>query len=230
MEELWSTDDLAGDDIDPAHYDSYLENRLRELDKKAYEIQDRDDEFVQALRKLITHYNIDPGVLVVHPGSGTHVGVARVFGKEHVVHVDPDNGVIGALTASDYRAELSKIEEYNPREKAGLMVALNSCGVPDREMLSRVLEPGALIISNNYSGWAKELAGIEGTALVGAVLPSYHAGGKFVQGADIPEEAIGSSQVTYQIEDNVSDDVYRFTRETPNYPDALFVFRFEPNT
>jgi hypothetical protein len=152
---------------------------------------DTDDSFVDSLKIIMESLGEKMGVSVIYPGSGAHVGVARVFGKEYVVHVDPDTDAFDALNNNGYAAVKSTIEDYMPAEPADGMVALNSYGTPSKELIGRLVKSGGFVVANNYTHWASELAKMgETLELVGAVMPDYHPhDSEFVDVSKIPEGA-----------------------------------------
>ncbi len=192
---------------------------------------DKEDDFVKTIRDLKERLGIADGSKVVYPGSSTHVGVARVFGKERVVHVDPSEEACEALEVSGYLVEQMRIEDYVPDEKADVIVALNSYGEPTAAMLEQVLKPGAFVIANNYTHWAAELFALEDVSLVGAVLPAYgHENSHYVTDKEVSDTAIAILPSTIYIKDgNIASGpgpgVFEFPDSQPNYPDALFVFK-----
>lgn len=192
---------------------------------------DEDDAFVSRLRSLKDALDVPDDAKVVYSGSSTHVGVARVFGKENVVHVDPEEEACDALSAAGYIAEALKIEDYHPEKKVDVLVGLNSYGTPNEEAIKSIVKPGGLIVVNNYTHWASELNQLEGVTLKAALLPSYMAEGAklVVDGGNIPDNATSLESVTYKIGRDGSinskdPDAFEFTEESPVYPDGLFIF------
>lgn len=211
-----------------------LEALVRQsLDDKLEIFGDIENNFVLALRDLKAQLDLADGTKVIYPGSSTHVGVARVFGKENVVHVDPSEEACQSLSGSGYQVAQTGIEDYLPSEKADLLVALNSYGEPTPAILERVLEPGALIIANNYTLWAHELNAIDGVAMIGAVMPAYSSpDASFVAAPEVPETATDIISATYHFKDGQQVDHHHpegfsFTDQEPNFPDALFVFQLD---
>lgn len=219
--------------IVPVDYASNAELPVPSFEKvDAYELSgDMDDSFVTTLRGIKDWLQIPDDATVIYPGSSVHVGVARVFGKENVVHVDPDEIAARSLSGADYMAVESTIEEYIPEEPVDVMVALNSYGKITDTILERLLKPGGLVIANNYTHWAHDLSEMPGVTLESAVLPSYgDVNASYLEGGDIPVNACGLTVQYWRIsregrievgtpEDNT------FAEKSPNYPDGLFVFR-----
>ena len=205
------------------------------LSKKLEVFGDEEEPFVQSLRVLKDALHIHEDAQVVYPGSSTHVGVARVFGKECVTHVDPEDEACSVLKNAGYTAEAIGIEDYHPKEPADLMVALNSYGEPTAKMLKNVLKPGGLVITNNYTHWATELSAIEGVTLQSAMLPDYRSGNaELVDSARVPKNATeiveqefvitrGGRMLPYEPGERAEGLVTSIS--SPRYPDALFVFR-----
>lgn len=193
---------------------------------------DTDDSFVDSLKTIIHSLGEKKDVSVIYPGSGAHVGVARVFGKEHVVHVDPDTDAFDALNNNGYAAVKSTIEDYMPNAPADGMVALNSYGTPSKELIGRLVKPGGFVVANNYTHWASVLAKMgETLELVGAVMPDYQLhDSEFVDNSKIPKGAteIDKAYILVDRDANVkpgTPDNFTIQNESPRYPDALFVFR-----
>lgn len=196
---------------------------------------DREDTFVVALRKIKDHLSIAEDAKFIYPGSATHVGVARVFGAESVTHVDPDTDACRALSAAGYLVAHTGIEDFHPPEQFDGIVALNSYGVPRREMITEIVKPGGVIIANNYTHWAAKLAEMEELKLITAFGPAYYSeDARMYEGPDIPTDATSLGALYIKIEDGVvsygSPDDYTFAEDTPKYPDALFVFRLSERT
>ena len=196
---------------------------------------DSDDSFVCALRGIKDKLNLEDGSTVVYPGSHTHVGVARVFGKENVTHVDPDHEATQVLAKADFKAVETGVEDYEPDEPADVMVALNSYGSPTSEIVQRLVKPGGFVIANNYTHWANKLNGLQDSLrLVAAIMPSYGAAdARLVEASELPEEATGSDVVYSKLEGG--GEISRGTPEDHDVaiemsrnPDALFIFeRFQ---
>ena len=224
----------GGDDMD-----SSTRARLVEILKLGADLAirpevfgDCEDHFVVALRGIKTDIPLADDVKIAYPGSGTHVGVARVFGRENVTHVDPDATACSALTEAGYRAEAVGIENFCPPEPIDGIVALNSYGSPTHEIITKIVKPGGFIIANNYTHWAAELGRIQGLTLHAVLAPAYYAESpQLYRGSDIPTNATGLGICYLKIRDGVvsygSPDDYTYADETPNYPDALFVFRLD---
>jgi len=219
-----------------------LQQELTEAGSRRYELFGADDKdgFVVGLRALRDFLDLPDDPKVVYPGSSTHVGVAYVFGKNNVTHVDPEKGACESLEAAGYHTRVCGIEDYHPDEKADLMIALNSYGEATSVMVREVMEPGGLVISNNYTGWAVDLSKLDNVTLIAAMLPAYGEDASIVTGSDIPPDATGSTDITYRVSKEgkmitsqgspdafLTSDPYatEFTEASPNYPDALFVFR-----
>lgn len=194
---------------------------------------DMDDSFVTTLRGVKDWLQIPDDANIVYPGSSAHVGVARVFGKENVVHVDPDEIAVRTLTSADYAAVKSTIEEYKPVEPADVMVALNSYGSITADVLERLVKPGGIVIANNYTHWAHELSKLPNVTLESALLPSYmDENASYVEGDDIPDGACDLVMQYWRISREGSVELgtpanNTFAEESPKYPDGLFVFRLK---
>lgn len=224
-------DSLTADELRDRAKRILANNPLERQDK--LEISgDLDDSFVTALKGIKDLIGIKPDASVIYPGSSTHVGVARVFGKEAVTHVDPDERVKVALEESGYRGVTSGIEQYVPDEPVDVIVALNSYGKPDADIISRLVKPGGWIIANNYTGWARDVNTVPGLELKAAVLPTYmDSNRQLLQGDEIPPDA--TEDVAYYmkmspegkitpgtVQDHTISDV------SARYPDGLFAFQF----
>ncbi len=194
---------------------------------------DEKDEFVVALKRIKTQLGIEPGSSVIYPGSSTHAGVARVFGKEHVQHVDPDGAAMKVMEAEGYNVTVSTIEDYHPLEQADVMVALNSYGVVTPEILDRLIKKGGYIIANNHTYWAHEIVEMHTTELVGAVMPDYRmATASWMKGEQIPSDATDIVTQYYVLKDNGNvvrgtAESHTFEDESARYPDALFIFKLK---
>lgn len=208
------------------------ETALSDHELPAYELRgDEDDDFVQSLRTFQRQFNVRQDANVIYPGSSTHVGVARAFGKNQVTHVDPDIGAAKALHQHGYKVIDKKIEDYEPDEKGDVVVALNSYGNLTQAEADRLIKEGGYLVANNYTGWANDAAHLENFSLVGAMLPAYAEGGTFLEGEDIPQGA--TDIVTNYYLFPPEGGVKRVTADTPGaspdesarYPDGLFVFR-----
>lgn len=193
---------------------------------------DDEDEFVIALRKLKQQLGMNDTSVVIYPGSGTHVGVARVFGKDNVIHVDPDVGSTEVLAERGYLAAASRVEEYSPVKPVDAMVALNSYGVPTAEMVTRLVKPGGYVIANNWTHWAADLAKFgETLELRGAVMPTYQTpDAKFVDAEELPQGVTDIVKQFFVIESGGSmkpgtPEEHAYIDESATYPDALFVFK-----
>lgn len=170
---------------------------------------DEDDGFVRSLRRIKQDFAIARGSSVLYPGSSTHVGVARVFGKEHVIHVDPEEGAVRTLRAAGYLAVQQRVEDYAPAAPADVLVALNSYGSPTAEAIERQVRFGGMIIANNWTSWAHELNQLSShTRLLAAILPSFNA----------PEAELVINP------EQLRGAVDRGTDTGAPYADALFVF------
>jgi len=174
---------------------------------------DKESRKVQVLRDLKETLGLTDTAQIVYPGSSTDVSVARVFGQDNVTHVEPDEGRCKLLIGSGYRAIATRIEDYQPEQPADVIVAFNSYGELTPDILQGMLNPGGVVIANNYTGWAHDLARMPGMELIAAVWPDYdREDAAIYRGEDIPEDiAVGGT-----------------TEEEPRYPDALCVFRFAP--
>jgi hypothetical protein len=205
---------------------------LSEHERPASELSgDEEDDFVQSLRRFKEQFHIPDDAKVIYPGSSTHVGTARAFGKDNVVHVDPDDRAVGVLEGHGYKAVARGISEYTPDEKSDVIVGLNSYGILSQEDVERLLNDGRYLVTNNYTNWAHEAAELENLSLVGAMLPRYEEGGVFLEGEDIPENAtdIVTRYYRFPKEGGVfpakEGDPGALPDESARYPDGLFVFR-----
>jgi hypothetical protein len=193
---------------------------------------DTDDGFVNSLRTIKQVLDVEDGASVIYPGSGVHAGVARVFGKEYVVHVDPDGDACKTLDDNGYVAVQSTIEDYAPHESADGIVALNSYGAPSEELIDLLVKPGGFVVANNYTHWASALSKMDKTLeLVGAMMPAYQlADTEFVDSSKIPEGAMNIDTEYLIVDRNANitagtPDNFTFQNDAPRYPDALFAFR-----
>lgn len=195
-----------------------------------------NDDFVISLGNLKSHLDLADGVAVIYPGSSTHLGVVKVFGKESVTHVDPDVGVCDSLNSKGYFAVPSKIEDFVPDHQVDVIVALNSYGVPNSEIISRLVVPGGLIIANNYTHWAAALSKLEEVTLESGIFPDYSPNiGNFLDADQMPPDATSLHMEYWTItpEGRASigtPEEHNFAQDTPRFPDALFVFRYNPST
>lgn len=213
-----------------AHLASIL-NRFRDRPTELKPYGDEHDEFVVQLRNIAHILGVGQDASVIYPGSNTHAGVARAFGRENVTHVDPDGHATNAMRKAGYHTAQLPIEEYIPEHPADLVVALNSYGQPTREVMNKLVVPEGYVIANNWTGWAHDLTGMTGYAMVGAILPAYNSPeAEWVDAADLPNNPAGKEIVFYKIlpggalsagtlEDNT------FADEEYHNPDALFVFQ-----
>lgn len=210
-------------------------NRLRDEPKELEVYGDEDDAFVVQLRNIAQKLGISQDVSVIYPGSHVHVGVARVFGKEHVTHVDPDADAMRAMQKAGYSVVELPIEEYIPEQPAGLVVALNSYGQPTRKVMDRLLVPGGYVVANNWTGWAHNLSGIKGYETVGAIMPTYSSPeAAWVDSADLPDDSAGKERVYYKMAPGEpmsigTPDDHTYADDEYRNADALFVFRRKPN-
>jgi len=202
------------------------DNWLPELDNK------NDEPFISSLLLLASKLGILPDAKIIYPGSATHTGVAEAFGIGNVVHVDPDEKSCKALGNAGYNAVCDTVEGYTPEEKVDAIIALNSYGAPTSEIIDRLLLPNGVVIVNNYTHWAHEIACLPGMKLEAAILPRYSSG-LLVNSQDIPE---GSTQLRVYYYNFTREgtltagtpDDHSFAEEAADYPDALFAFRYLP--
>jgi hypothetical protein len=214
--------------------DDELVSRLREMIENEAALDvfgDTEDEFVSKLRELKEVLDIKDGAAVIYPGSSSHLGVARVFGREHVVHVDPDKRAALALDEAGCTVVQAGIEDYHPEKPADVMVALNSYGSPSEAMVGSLIKPGGWIITNNYTEWAHEISELPGVKLEAVVLPYYSSpDAKIVTGSEIPEDATDISTEylkisrSGKIEAGTKED-HNIANQAARHPDALFAFR-----
>ena len=201
------------------------------LSRKPEIFGDEEDEFVMALRDIASCLRLGSDVSVIYPGSSTHAGVARVFGKDHVQHVDPDEGAMDVMSAHGYKTTISTIEEYAPTEQADVMVALNSYGEPTLEVIERLVKDGGYIIANNYTRWAYSIMKTGTAELVGAVIPDYRMPtAELVEKDKIDPSATDISTSYIILEDGGAvkegtPENHSFADERAKYPDELFVFK-----
>lgn len=191
-----------------------------------------DDPFLGPLQTIREHLELPDDVSVAYPGSATHTTVAEFFGKDKVVHIDPDEGTCKALRASGYQAVAQTIEDYIPTEPHDLIVTLNSYGTLTEEKVRQVVKPGGYIVTNNYTYWAGELAAMTDTVeLKAAILPAWSdASAKFIEGEAIPDNATDIVTKYLKISreakiTNGTPEDHDLAQPTPAYPDGLFVFQ-----
>jgi hypothetical protein len=218
--------DISGATGDLAKTAFSSPEHVRSLELSATE----DDEFVESLQSIRDKLDLPENAEVIYPGSGDHIGVARVFGRDHVVHVDPDEHAINVLEHHGFKAVAEKISDYSPRDRSDAIVALNSYGRLTEEDVNRLLKDGGYLVTNNYTGWANDAASLENLSLVGGMIPSY-SDGAYYEGDDLPEGAT-----------DIVTRYYRFPKEggvfpakegepgaepdrSARYPSGLFVFR-----
>ena len=201
------------------------------MSKKLEVYGDTDDEFVVRLRQIKELSGLQDGAEVIYPGSSTHVGVARVFGKEHVTHVDPDEKAMVAMSDAGYLTETCTIEDYRPEQPADAIIALNSYGKPTQELIGALVRPGGIVVANNHTHWAAALNEQEGLTLMGAIFPNYYGpDAKLLSPGEVPEGACEIAKAFYIIGKGGrvtmgSPDHYTFMDDEPRYPDALFIFQ-----
>lgn len=192
---------------------------------------DEEDDFVQSLRTFQKQFQIPEDAEVIYPGSATNVGPDRVFGKDHVTHVDPDQRAVDALEKHGYQAVPKGISEYDPDKKGDVMVALNSYGRLSPEDVERLLNDGGYLVTNNYTGWASDAADMENLSLVGTMLPRYSEGGAFLEGDAIPEGATDIVTRYYRSPGGKGlvkaepNEPGAWSDDSARYPDGLFIFR-----
>lgn len=193
---------------------------------------DSDDEFVTALRDIWERLDIPQEATVIYPGSGTHVGVARIAGKDRVVHIDPDPDAVATLRAHEYDAVATRIEDYDLQVPADVMVALNAYGKITEDIVQKLLKPGGYLITNNHTHWARDAAGLQNLDLQGAVLPSYGAAdARYYEGDEIPVDATGDVTKYYiyppsgGVYEAAATDEGAEPETTPRYRNGLFVFQ-----
>jgi hypothetical protein len=210
-------------------------NRLNDKPKETEPYGDEDDEFVVQLRNIAHKLGIRKDVSVIYPGSHAHAGVARVFGKEHVTNVDPDADAMEAMKKSGYSTVELPIEAYIPERPAGLVVALNSYGIPTRKVMDRLVAPRGYVVANNWTGWAHNLSGMKGYEIIGAIMPDYtRPEAEWVDAADLPDDPAGKNIVYYNMAPGEpltvgTPDNHTFADEEYSNTEALFVFRRKPN-
>ena len=184
-------------------------NGTEELSLRLYG-GEADDSFVKRLQLVVETLGLDIGDLsVLYPGSSTHIGVASVFGKEHVTHVDIDPDATRLLQEEGYASVLGAVEQLVAPEKYDVFVSYNS-GTVNKEELERLLNPGGLIIANNWHGSANELFEQSGCELIGVVYID-EAGNAKASNQHTAKTMIGTMVV----------DEF----ETPLFPDELFIFQ-----
>lgn len=187
---------------------------------------DTDDEFVIKVAELTEHFNLHPQ-RVLYPGSSQHAGVARVFGKDKVVHVDPDANAIAVMAKEGYQTQAGKVEEYESDQQFDLIVSFNAGTVEPNE-IERLLTPSGYVIANNWHGSANRMSSYDNFRLLGAVLPSYHDG-TIVDGATAANGlGVTRMAVTPGGEIALSEDIDETTMtviENENSPDGLFLFQ-----
>ncbi len=192
--------------------------------------EDKEDEFTGSLRAIRDHLDLPEHPSVIYPGSSTHIGVARVFGKENVIHVDPDERATNTLSNHDYRVAVQGISDYEPAKPSDLMVALNSYGELGEDDVDRLIKGGGYLITNNYTNWAGDGMRLKNLSLVGAFLPSYFEG-SYVESDDIPQDATDMHTTYYYfppeggMKVTTADQPGAFPDESARYPDGLFVFK-----
>jgi hypothetical protein len=225
-------DAQTSDEVSKLSTEALLRAMLSGEKEKPEVFGDEDDEFVKWLKGIKQFLGINGDISVIYPGSSTHVGVARVFGKGNVTHVDPNSDAVEVLTNNGYGAIESTIEDYRPAELADGVVALNSYGAPSAELIDKLVKPGGFVIANNHTHWAAELAKLGDTLkLVGAVMPDYRLpNAKAVGSSEVPEGATDLVKQYYIFEPDGSfkpgtPGNHTFEDESPKYPDALFVFK-----
>jgi len=199
---------------------------------------DEDDSLVLALREIAEKFEIPRDAEVVYPGSATHVGVARVFGAEHVVHVDPDSsdaGIAEVMVDAGYRFAEVSIEDFTPDKPADVMVAWNSYGEPTTEIINRIMKPGGMIITNNWTHWAARLSELPNVSLEAAILPAIGTDdAQLFVGDEVPADAAGTTTQYIKftegglLEAGTAED-YDEAFESALYTDAAFVFTVSEN-
>lgn len=171
---------------------------------------DEDDDFVLAICAIAGHFDIDHQ-RVLYPGSNAHAGVARAFGKDRVLHVDPDPNAIKALVKAGFEAVESTKEDYTPEEPFDVIVSYNA-GTLEPPEPQRLLTPFGFVIANNWHGSANRMVKYKDFTLRGAILPS------FTDGAIVMGEAAAEGLGIQPVE-------VEGAWELPQSPDGLFVFQ-----
>jgi len=211
--------------------------RLAEVERQDPELygSEKEDSYTKGLKELKHKMGIPTDSKVIYPGSNTHTGVALVFGADNVTHVDPDEAVCRVLGRAGYSAEPSTIEDFQPVELADGIVTFNSYGTPTEEVLARTVKPGGFIITNNYTHWANTLNDeVDSAELTTALLPDCGSNNRVVyEGGQIPTNATGITDTYYRLSKGVmspgTPEENDFVDQSPNYPDALFVFEYNPS-
>lgn len=126
----------------------------------------------RALNEISIFVDIPEDASVLYPESSTHVDVANFFGKDKVVHVDPNSLVCSALINYDYIAVQTRVEEYEPEELFDVLVAINTSSKLSPDKLDNLVKPGGIVIANNTTKRATDLLD-GGNQLVGAVKPDF---------------------------------------------------------
>lgn len=187
---------------------------------------DDDDSFVIQARELVRLFNVEPQK-VLYPGSSTHAGVARIFGKDKVTHVDPDPSAMSAMAEGGYQAVTSTIEDYDTAEPFDLIVSFNA-GTLEPDEIQRLLSPTGYVIANNWHGSANRMAEYEDFKLLGAVLPSY-TDGEIVHGDDAAKglgvARLGVAPGGKIVEGDDIDENTMGIIDSERSPDGLFLFQ-----
>jgi hypothetical protein len=204
--------------------------RAKEVFNRPYEITgDTEDDFVQALRTLQRFVPIAAGVRVVYPGSKTHVGVARVFGKDAVMHVDTNSRAVECLLAHGYQAEVASLEDYTPPAPYDVMVGMNLPDTTAAQHLGSLVRPGGLVVVNNATGWARDLAVNNRARLYSAIFPAYDGDdSRYAIAGLLPADATACTPAYYRMDppgpaDGPGPGILE--DQVALYPQGLFVFR-----
>lgn len=187
---------------------------------------DTDDDFVIKIRELTEHFNLHPQN-VLYPGSNQHAGVARVFGRDRVMHVDPDAASMETMSKEGYQVDANRVEDYKPGKQFDLIVSYNA-GTIEPDEIERLLSPTGYVIANNWHGSANRMATYKNFRLMGAILPSIHEG--TVVDSDTAVQGLGTTRigvipggiiVTGEAVDEATMSVF----DNKNSPDGLFLFQ-----
>lgn len=227
------TNVAAGREMDPEIYRKLL-GAIRfgvEAESNPELFGDEEGALTSALRALKEELKIPDGARVAYPGSATDIRVASVFGKDNVIHVDPDEAACVALEDAGYYAANVEVEFFHPYDPLDGIIAINSYGAPTEGVIKRIVKPGGFVITNNYTHWAKELAEVPNVELVASIMPNFYSEeAKLLWGEDIPDEATDLAEEYWtfgrdgRVKRGTAED-HSYTGASPIYPDALFVFK-----
>jgi hypothetical protein len=107
-----------------------------------------DGVSVRALRELGKRMLLPQPPRVVYPGSSVDTGVAEVFGKENVTHIDTHEAAMAVMALGGYEAVAGPVDDY-AGDPFDLMV-VRSALVLSEELIEDLITTTGYLISNNW--------------------------------------------------------------------------------